>query len=545
MAKIRIGLLVNDLTIPYWLAESIKEIEVNDYAEIRVIIKKKNLSKFQLTHYYSSIIKTFPLILASKLDEMIFKTSENALSRINITQLIPNIPIIEVDTIETKHTDTFTEESIEFIKGYDLDILFRSGFKILNGSILNQASKLGVWSFHHGNNRYYRGMPAGFWEVYNKNPTTGFILQQLTNKLDGGKIIAKGEIPTIYFSLHKTKQALYWDAQGILLVYLRKLHKHGYESFREQIKNSQPINIYDRPLYTTPSYWQSLFFLIKFIWRWLRIKWNKYFKIGKEDWYLGWMKKEDEYSFRKINKLMPPKNHFWADPFIVSFREEEILFFEDFEYKKNKGRISYSKFDKNKNTFTRAKPALERNYHLSFPFPFVHENELYVIPETKSAETISLYRWVNEKLEFTCHLLSNIKAVDTSILFKDDKYWLFTSQQVSAHGTIFHQHIYYADRLEGPYLPHDMNPISSSSKISRAAGGLLEIGNELYRTSQDCSETYGKKIHIFKIIRLTTSEYLEQMVDTIETKWEKHLDKIHTFNQSNNLVVIDMYGKFK
>lgn len=545
MTKIKIGLLVNDLTIPYWLAKSILEIQAGDYAEISVVIKKKNNIEISKVSNYSIILNTLPLIIASKLDQRMFKTPNDVLSRVQISQIIPNCPIIEVDTIETKHTDTFTADAIEAVKRYNLDLLFRSGFKILKGDILTHASKLGVWSFHHGNNRFYRGMPAGFWEVYSKNPTTGFILQQLTNKLDGGRIIAKGEIPTINFSLHKTRQTLYWDAQGMLIVSLKKLHEQGYTTFISTIINSQVLNIYDRPLFTAPNFWQSLLFLIKMLWRWIEIKWNKYLKIGNQDWYLGWMYKKDDYSFRKIKKLIPPKNHFWADPFIVSFKDEELLFFEDFEYKKNKGKISFSKFNKNTKSFTPAKPALETNYHLSFPFTFVHHNNLYVIPETKSAGTISLYKWVNEKLEFTCDLLKDIKAVDSTLLFKDNTFWLFTSQQVSEHGTIFHHHIYYSERLEGPYLPHAMNPICSSSKHSRAAGGFLKMGNELYRTSQDCSETYGKKIHLFKIITLNRLEYFEQQLDTIEAKWEKHLDKIHTINQSNHLVVIDIYGKFK
>ena len=61
---------------------------------------------------------------------------------------------------------------------------------ILKGKIL-ETSKFGVISYHHGDNDFYRGVPAGFWEVYNKDPITGFIIQKLNNELDNGEILFK------------------------------------------------------------------------------------------------------------------------------------------------------------------------------------------------------------------------------------------------------------------------------------------------------------------------------------------------------------------
>lgn len=544
MRKIRIGILVNDLTIPFWLAESIKEIQSSDYAEIGAIIKKRKQHATKPTNY-KEIIASLPFLIANKLDQIIFKTSHDALSRVSISSVLPNYELVEVDTIETKHTDLFTNLSIEKVKSLDLDILFRSGFKILKGDILTKVSKLGVWSFHHGNNRYYRGKPAAFWEVYHNNPTTGFILQQLTEELDGGYIISQGEISTLNFSLYKTRQLLYWDAQGMFNLTLKKVFQKGTDVFSKEIHQTQGLKLYDRKLYTIPTFTEGLFYLIRMLHKWTFIKTNKYLSNRNRDWYLGWMTKHENISLRKIKKIIPPKNHFWADPFVVSFQNEELLFFEDFEYSKNKGIISYCKFDNQTKTFGRPKPVLETDYHLSFPFTFVKDEELFVIPETKSANHIALYKWTDEKLQFQGILIDNIKAVDTYVLFKDGKYWLFTSQQISNFGTIFHQHIYFADKLEGPYTAHAMNPINNSSTLSRAAGGILKIGDDLYRSSQDCSETYGQKIRLYKIVNLTTKDYEEIHTDTIEAKWEKGMEKTHTFNQSNNLVVIDIYGKFK
>jgi methionyl-tRNA formyltransferase len=73
--------------------------------------------------------------------------------------------------------------------------IYRGGSGILRGDILTLC-KYGIISFHHGNNDINRGGPPGFWEVYNKEPSTGFIIQKLKNELDGGDVLFKGEIMT-------------------------------------------------------------------------------------------------------------------------------------------------------------------------------------------------------------------------------------------------------------------------------------------------------------------------------------------------------------
>ena len=60
-------------------------------------------------------------------------------------------------------------------------------------------SKIGIFSFHHGDNDFYRGGPPGFWEVYNQEPSTGFIIQRINEVLDNGDVIFKGNIPTSFF----------------------------------------------------------------------------------------------------------------------------------------------------------------------------------------------------------------------------------------------------------------------------------------------------------------------------------------------------------
>ena len=64
---------------------------------------------------------------------------------------------------------------------------------------------------------------------------------------------------------------------------------------------------------------------------------------------------------------------------------------------------------------------LEENFHLSYPFLFHHEKELYMCPETHEAKDIRLYKCVDFPLKwkFAKTLIKNVSAVDTNIFYKD------------------------------------------------------------------------------------------------------------------------------
>jgi methionyl-tRNA formyltransferase len=59
-------------------------------------------------------------------------------------------------------------------------------------------------SIHHGDNRVFRGGPPGFWEIMKGAVRSGFIVQRLTPKLDGGAVLVRGDQPTArYWALNR------------------------------------------------------------------------------------------------------------------------------------------------------------------------------------------------------------------------------------------------------------------------------------------------------------------------------------------------------
>ena len=105
---------------------------------------------------------------------------------------------IQIQCIKKKFDDYFDKNQCDLIKSKNLDILFRRDFRILKGEILDCA-KFGVWSFHHGDNDFFRGLPPGFWECFLNKNITGVSRDKIFSAL-----VAEG-IPDLiknYFNLH-------------------------------------------------------------------------------------------------------------------------------------------------------------------------------------------------------------------------------------------------------------------------------------------------------------------------------------------------------
>lgn len=76
----------------------------------------------------------------------------------------------------------------------EADVAIRFGFGLLTGPILEDL-ECGVLSFHFGDVREYRGRIGGLWEFLEGEPTAGVTLQQLTSRVDGGRIVAVDHVP--------------------------------------------------------------------------------------------------------------------------------------------------------------------------------------------------------------------------------------------------------------------------------------------------------------------------------------------------------------
>ena len=185
--------LANDSNIElFYLLNVVDDKQTQGWKKL---IKKLNQNGFIKT-FERIIFKLIVLLEYSVLSLFIKRlrlfNNSYCLDLIESKIVIPLIPIFSQSGLYVR----YDKSSIKKLQNLKLDLIVRGNAPgIFRGKIL-QVAKDGIISFHHGDNRWNRGGPPGFWEVFKKIDSTGFIIQRLTEELDGGLVIFRGNLPT-------------------------------------------------------------------------------------------------------------------------------------------------------------------------------------------------------------------------------------------------------------------------------------------------------------------------------------------------------------
>ncbi|MDT8441710.1 MAG: hypothetical protein RQ723_08610 [Desulfuromonadales bacterium] len=537
--KLRIGLLLDSETVPAWQQLALRKIVESSSAELVLAVINGSPKGGETA--------PFPYRAYRWLDRKLFKATPDAFARAPLSDLLGNVERLVVTPRQTRYSDDFPADAIDQLRARNLDVLIRFGFRILRGDILT-AARLGVWSYHHGDNDRYRGGPPGFWEVMEAAPATGCVLQILNEDLDNGTVIYKSFSLTDKLSVHRNKSRLYWKSASFLVRCLAEAQRLGPERYLEQVRQQQPaISVYGWPMYTPAklSWPRMLSFVAGLAWRNLQRKLGE--ALWREQWILLYRFRTGRaLSFWRFRQLTPPADRFWADPHVICRDGRHYLFFEEFLYRSGKGRIVCVRFD-DEGRPTPPEVVLERDTHLSYPHLFEHAGEVYMVPESSQNRTVELYRAVDfpSRWELVKVLLDNVTAVDATLLQHDGRWWLFANLVETPGASSCDELFLYSttDVLTGDWEPHPANPIVSDVRCARPAGCIFAREGVLYRPAQNCSGRYGNGIVLQRIDRLTLDEYAETSVDSFDASFMAGIGFMHTFNQAGELTVADARRK--
>ncbi|CAL0299788.1 unnamed protein product [Lupinus luteus] len=206
-------------------------------------------------------------------------------------------------------------------------------------------------------------------------------------------------------------------------------------------------------------------------------------------------------------------SNFVADPFLFIQGDTLYLFYETKNSITMEGDIGVSKSTDKGATWQQLGIALKEDWHLSFPYVFEHDGQIYMMPEGSRNGELRLYKAVSFPLQWKLEkIIMKKPLVDSFIVNYSGRYWLFGSDH-TGFGTKKNGQleIWYSNSPLGPWKPHKKNPIFNINKSLGARNGgrpFLYEGN-LYRVGQDCGETYGRRVRVFKIETLTSEEYKE------------------------------------
>ena len=546
---IKIGIVIDNDLISNYLADlitwskNIENIDISSYIYLhnhkeKHTIKKSKLQKLVSTSFWKGYpnkkFKNFIVSFEKNRNLKNNKIHKNSVDKHNINDFgLKKIDVHQKPT-NSKFSFSATDESIDTIKEEQFDLLLRFNKKIIRGDLLT-ITNFGILSMHHGSDLNYRGGPSGFWEVYNSDNMSGYIIQQLTEELDNGNILFRGFISTQKsWLLNKSELNLR------SFFYLKKIILEISTTYKLP---KFLVNIpYSKSLNTDPSILE----MIKYLFRKFKNKQeSKKYKNANNRYLVGYQEGEwGKLNYRNANFIKNPENTFLADPFIISKNHKNYCFLEAYDYILNKGTIDVYELTTSTSKFLGT--AIEEDFHLSFPYLIEIEDEIYMIPESSKNRDIRIYKSIEFPLKWKLEkvLIDDIDASDSIVFHHNNLWWLLTNVDDLGLGDHNYQlNIYYSENLlSNDWKPHKTNPVILNPSYGRN-GGFLKKGKNLYRVAQKYgfNQKYGEGITIRKIEEITKETYRENEIASYDEFYSNNILGSHHLSSNNMFTVFDIW----
>jgi hypothetical protein len=539
--KIRLGIIVRRYEIFLWEYRVLEEILNSGFAEIGLLIVVNEDTARPGNPGTPLFYK-----IHEKLDHAFYKRKFDYDEKRNILSLLEGIQTVSFNPLKKETGEKGSDDVISRIRNYNLEIILTFADPVLAGTLLN-VSGYGILSYNIGDSRIIRGFSDGYREVIKKLPETGVELRISGNDFGENTVIYRTGLITHNNSLNVNRNQLYSLASLIIPRAIKGICLYGKTYLDRSVNKYNPdLEIFSDKLSGYPSAFESFKNLLVVF---NRAVFNKFQPADKGRWTLyflaGRKKHPFQIDFNAFKELKATNDRYWADPFVISKDNFHYIFIEEFVYKNGKGHISVLKLD-NTGKMLSSERIIEKPYHMSYPFVFELNGNFFMIPETRGNKTIELYKCIKfpDKWEIEMNLMDNISASDSTLLFHDKKWWLFTSVNETGNETnSFNElFLYYSDDLfSKTWKSHSDNPIITDIRSSRQAGRIFKYGDKIFRPAQDCSGRYGRAFNINRISLLTTDEYQENLVSVHAPDWDKKLKGMHTFNFNDEIIVVDAF----
>ena len=245
-----------------------------------------------------------------------------------------------------------------------------------------------------------------------------------------------------------------------------------------------------------------------------------------------------------LSTLNPPNGEYWADPFVLTFNNRKFIFFENYEFKYKKSKISICEIKDQ--TIGEVKEVLNLDYHLSYPFVWIENDDIFMIPETAQKKRIEIWQAVNFPFGWKLKkiLFEGESFADTTFFIDNlGNKWLFTNKSTDKFGD--HNSELYIYKVQDNNFenikPHNCNPVITNSKTARNAGKIFynNKGNLIRPSQMNISNIYGYALNINKIVKLDIDEYIEEKLFTIKPEKLNGVRGIHHISQEKDFFILD------
>ena len=535
--KLKIGIFLNsNIKLQDGHIKIISELINSDFTKLECVFyynvkKKLNLLSSILYNFIARVEKKYCLITRKK-EQIVIKKYFSQIKKYFLN--------------ENNKNKFFKDEKIkDKLKNIDLILILEKN-KFIESQIVD-LPKLGSWVINFGVDEF---IFAGFWESLNKKDITKVEIQNIkyTTLKRGFSIIDQGFYSTKISSWFSNRDFILEKSAILLMKNIRllnlKLKKKQKNFFSKNKTKPEFITLlkYVIKKYPKTLFRKTLLFLL--------YPNNKiHTELNHNPWniHIGNKINNKLLSFKSSKRIKPKNNQAWADPFLISYKQDDYVFFENFEFSKQKGKISFAKI--RNNSISEIDDALDLKFHLSYPFLWREKNHFFMMPETGQKKCIQIWKAEHFPKKWILHktLFKGQSCVDTSFFdTKNGQRWLFTNKSNDKYNDHNSElYVYKTDKKFNKIIPHKYNPVIIDSRIARNAGNIFyNDKKEIIRPSQvNILNFYGKGLNLRIIKKLKIDCYEELQSKSFYPNFKKKINAIHHISQNKNNYAIDVRYK--
>ena len=346
------------------------------------------------------------------------------------------------------------------------------------------------------------GAPPGFWEVFYALPTTSVCIKAYAKSGYEGETVLYGSFATKFsYCLNQSHLFSHSIAQ------LEQLVLRTAKSMRLPVASSHGVPLTTSKRSSAPTLANVTVYLSRVTMR-AGVKGFRRLAGIRQKWSLCINRSSWRHALTHPSiPISAPRGYFWADPFLHVQDGKTYCFVEEYAYSSRRGHISVLEITES--GASNLGVAIKEDFHLSFPFLFRYNNELYMCPESSQSRQVRIYRSKGFPLCWElCSTPFIGKSMADSMLFERyGKWWMLSSPDHAEIG------LYSSDSpLSKHWEPHPKNPIYVDASAGRNAGLILE-GDRIFRVAQKQGfDQYGAGLCVFEILTLTDQDYEEHAV---------------------------------
>lgn len=262
-----------------------------------------------------------------------------------------------------------------------------------------------------------------------------------------------------------------------------------------------------------------------------------------------WNHKDFEFTECKIDC----EGRYWlADPFLYEKSGKTYIFYEAYDLVLKRGFIGYSIYNE-KGSPSKVNIVISETYHLSYPYIFESEGNIYIMPETSADYSLHVYEaksfpdvWVRKQ-----DVIADVYACDSIFIRYDNKRYLLTNEMyhntpMSKFASCWVKNYLY--EVNGLVVNNYEGTLVAEGEYGiRNAGNIIYTSGKTYRIGQDCRfSKYGRGLVLFEIHNI--NPYQEEVVNSWDFEYlSAHIKKVdanelvgvHTYNLSQHYEIID------